>query len=511
MIARRATVFASFRRRRGIAAIYTAALMIFMLMIASMVIDMGYLYRQRSECQRAADAAALAGAWQLAHFSAQADADKDARKYAGLPENGSYVNGVNGCIIRLDYPAGEVDANGNTILDKDGKAITFPNWYRVTIWRPERTFFALASSSKSKYTISATSVALYETNAPLVINGLGTYGATNNSVNLCAFGPDARYDYGDCYSTTKLMNGNLNPNYKPNGYDFLATVPKGTVNPEFDVMDPDCYDDIGQDSDFVNGKIEYDQYRAPDGSTTATFNGVSTLDNTLYTVYDDNGTPNPNDDVALGAIKCDGNSCTSKAGDPNASGTWAPYMTASAANSNWVPIWTDTRSSRSQPNSNYRINVKTLSGSSNNGYNLRCGPQLTGSQTFDPKNGTSISADGRICLNFFQSGTVDVTLGSIPTEAAGGNLTINKFDTDVTAPGVPNNIYYTCSSIPGTNFPGTLAGNGAFAADVLSLPKTYTTGTWIAHYTAGHADTSCWNMSYSNSGPGSPGNIRLVR
>jgi len=493
--ARRAAVFASFRRRRGIAAIYTAALMIFMLMVASMVIDMGYLYRQRSEAQRAVDAAALAGAWQLANFNSQPSADAQALKYAGLPENGGYVNGVNGAIITLEYPA------------KDENGVVQNNWYRVTLSRPERTFFALASSSKSKYVISATATALYETNAPVTITGLGTYGATNNAVNLCAFGPDARYDYGDCYSTKRLMNGTPNPNYKPNGYDFLANVPPGTVNPEFDVMDPDCYDDIGQDSDFVNGKIEYDQYRAPDGSTTAVFNGVSTLDNTQYTVYDDNGTPSPNDDVPLGAIRCDGNSCTSKPGDPNDSGTWAPYKTASAANSNWVPIWTDTRNSRSAPNSNYRINVQTLSGSSNNGYNLRCGPQLTGSQVFNPNNGTSISASSGICLNFFQSGTVDVTLGAIPTQAAGGNLTINKFDTDVGA----TNINYTCSSLPGQTFPGTLAGNGQFAADTLTLPKTYTTGTWVAHYTAGHADTSCWNMSYSNSGPGTPGQIRLVR
>jgi len=479
MDARRAAVFAPHRRRRGIAVIYMGALMIMLLMMASMVIDMGYLYRQRSEVQRAADAAALAGAWQLANFNGQSGADKEAARYAGMPDNGGYVNGVNGAIIKLE--SGVADENG----------VVQSNWYRVTISRPERTFFALASSSKSKYVVSATATALYETNAPLAINGLGTYGATNSSVNICAFGPAARYDYGDAYSTKRLLTGSPNPNYSPTGYDFLATVPKGTLNPEFDVMDPDCYDDQGQDSAIVNGKIEYDQYRAPDGSTTDTFGGVSTLDVTRYSVYDDNGTPgNPNDDVLLGSATYGGTSAADK-----------------AANGNWTPVWTDTRSSRSATNSNYRINVQTISGSSNNGYNLRCGPQLTGSQVFDPNNGTSISADGKICLNFFQDGTVDVTLGTIPTQAAGGNLTINKFDTDVGA----TNITYTCSSLPGRTFPGVLASNGTFAADVLSLPATYTTGTWIAHYTAGHADTSCWSMSYSNSGPGSPGKIRLVR
>jgi len=467
------------RRRRGIAVIYMCALMIMLLMVASMVIDMGFLYRQRSEAQRAADAAALAGAWQLANFNGQTNADTQAVKYAGLPENGGYVNGVNGAVVTLEYQP------------KDENGVVQNNWYRVTVSRPERTFFALASSSKSKYVVSATATALYETNAPVTINGLGTYGATNNAVNLSAFGPDARYDYGDCYSTKRLMDGTPNPNYKPNGYDFLATVPQGTVNPEFDVMDPDCYDDIGQDSDFVNGKIEYDQYRAPDGSTTAVYNGVSTLDVTRYSVYDDNGTPgNPNDDILLGSATYGGTSAADQ-----------------AANGNWTPICVDKRSSRTKSNSNYRINVQTLSGSSNNGYNLRCGPQLTGLQVFNPNNGTSISASSGICLNFFQNGTVDVTLGSIPTQAAGGTLTINKFDTDVGA----TNINYTCSSLPGQTFPGTLAGNGQFAADTLTLPKTYTTGTWVAHYTAGHADTSCWDMSYSNSGPGTPGKIRLVR
>lgn len=468
-------------RRRGIAVIYSAALMIMLLMVASMVIDMGYLYRQRSEVQRAADAAALAGAWQLANFNGQSGADKEAARYAGMPDNGGYVNGVNGAIIKLE--SGVADENG----------VVQSNWYRVTISRPERTFFALASSSKSKYVVSATATALYETNAPLAINGLGTYGATNSSVNLCAFGPDARYDYGDAYSTKKLIGGAKNNSYSPTGYDFLATVPNGTVNPEFDVMDPDCYDDIGQDSAVVaGGKIEYDQYRAPDGSTTDNVGGVSTLDVTRYSVYDDNGTPgNPNDDgPPIGSVTYGGTSAADK-----------------AANGNWTPICIDTRGTRNKTNSNYRINVQTLSGSSNNGYNLRCGPQLTGSQVFNPNNGTSISADGKICLNFFQDGTVDVTLGTIPTQAAGGNLTINKFDTDVGA----TNINYTCSSLSGPPIQGTLAANGTFAPDVIPLPKTYTTGTWVAHYTAGHSDTSCWSMSYSNSGPGSPGNIRLVR
>jgi len=480
LAARRSPIFACSRRRRGIAVIYMCALMIFLLMVASMVIDMGFLYRQKSEAQRAADAAALAGAWQLANFRGQPAADAQAVKYAGLPENGGYVNGVNGATIKLEYPV------------KDESGVVQNNWYRVTITRPERTFFALAGSSKTKYDVIATATALYETNAPLDINGLGTYGATNSSVNICAFGPKARYDYGDAYSTTNLLNGNPNPNYSPTGYDFLATVPQGTVKPEFDVMDPDCYDDIGQDSaNLGNGKIEYDQYRAPDGSTTAIYNGVSTLDVTRYSVYDDNGTPgNPNDDVLLGSATYGGTSAADI-----------------AANGNWVPIWIDTRSARSTTNSNYRINVQTLSGSSNNGYNLRCGPQLTGTQQFNPNNGTTISADGKICLNFFQDGTVDVTLGTIPSQAAGGNLTINKFDTDVGA----TNITYTCSSLPGQSFPGVLAANGTFAADVLSLPASYTQGTWIAHYTAGHADTSCWSMAYSNSGPGSPGRIRLVR
>ncbi len=101
-----------------------------------------------------------------------------------------------------------------------------------------------------------------------------------------------------------------------------------------------------------------------------------------------------------------------------------------------------------------------------------------------------------------------MALGTVPISAAGGQLTITKFDTDVGA----GTITYTCDTLPGRSWPGTLSGNGTFATDNLQIPDDYTTaGIWRASYVAGLQDTSVWDMSYDKSGPGSPGTIKLVR
>ncbi len=454
----------SHRRRRGVVAVYTAFFLVVLLAVAAIVIDMGALYRKRVVAQRSADSAALAGAWQLAHFQTKAYADVQAKYYSSLPENGAYVDGTNGAIVTIQYPA------------KDEAGVTHSNWYRVTLSRPEKNLFA--GAFRANATVGTSATAIYTTLAPINIKGLGTYGTAPGPVNLSVFGPNGHYSFGDCYSTKYLNNGTKNPDYTPGGYDFLINVPANFTNTSFEIYDPDCYNPNGPDS----GGGQVDEYRTPSGGVGS----VADATTTQYTLYADHGTPNnPNDDTLI--------STRSWGADPTADNQWANFFTG---NRNLYP------------GQNFRLNVVSTAGASENGFDLRVGPKRTGAAVFDPLNGTSIAADGHLPMNFNQDGTVNIALGTLPVEAAGGTLEIRKFDTDVGA----KSITYTCSTLPGKSWPGTLSSDGTFATDTINVPSNYTVaGVWSATYQAGTGDTSVWDMSYSNSGPGRPGTIKLIR
>ena len=180
----------------------------------------------------------------------------------------------------------------------------------------------------------------------------------------------------------------------------------------------------------------------------------------------------------------------------------------------WTEAFTFNRAAH--PGQNYRLNVKTISGSSENGFSLRAGPPRAvappGQDNFDPNNGTSITADGNLPMNFNRNGTFPITLGNVPQSAAGKTLTISQYDTDV---GTNNTVTYTCDALPGLSwtFDGAngLPGNGRFGAQEIPIPANYPGGNWIATYTAGREDTSVWSMSFTGAGPGGPGAIRLVQ
>jgi hypothetical protein len=109
-------------------------------------------------------------------------------------------------------------------------------------------------------------------------------------------------------------------------------------------------------------------------------------------------------------------------------------------------------------------------------------------------------------MNFNRSGTTTITLGYVPAAAAGSELQIRKFDTDVGG----QSVVYTCDTLPGLSFPGILSGNGEFTTDTVPIPASYTGGTWKATYSASLQDTSVWDLSYSGYGPGRPGGVKLV-
>jgi hypothetical protein len=151
--------------------------------------------------------------------------------------------------------------------------------------------------------------------------------------------------------------------------------------------------------------------------------------------------------------------------------------------------------------------VQTLNGSSENGFNLRAGsPTACSGATgaWFPNNGTEVTALGNLPINFNTSGVVSIDLGYIPPEAAGYNVYINKFDTDVGAIGVTYHDEY------GHTWPGKLAGNGTFKLDTITIPQGYHGGKLYAQYTAGSQDTSSWQLYFDGQLQNGPSELKLV-
>ena len=485
---------ASRGRRRGVAFVYTAFFLVVLVGVAAMVIDMGLAYREKRQMQEACDSAALAGAWQLAHFKSVNTAINEAVKYAKLTENGGYENGVNNCTVLAYYPAREYQSQPTSVsgnADND-------RWFRVLIQRPKPTFFTFLYGRKN-IMISTTAVATYTVTAAMDATGTGVYGADPGTVNLAVFGPSGYYNSGDPYSTMYLPNGNANPNYNPGGLDFQVQVPTSMTNTTVDVFDPDCYNAGNVASPLAGSRI--DELWTSSGAVGSSANATTTK----YTLYYDAGTPDdPTDDTIVGSPLSYGNNSTTDM-------RWNSLFSFNRADAAYKKDG-DGKALANGAMGNFRLNVTTTGGASENGFGLRAGPARASNTSFDSTNGTKIIGVGHLPINFNIDGTATIRLGTVPTSAAGKEVIIRKFDTDVQqSSGAANTVTYTCSSLPGKSWSGQLSGNGLFATDTISVPSTYTEGTWSVTYTAGRQDTSMWDMSYTGYGPGTPGSIKLIR
>lgn len=501
-------------------------------MIAAVVIDVGLLYQRKASMQRAADSAALAGAYSLANFGNPYDAYIAAGRMAARPENGGYtkVSSLPGSFIS-NYVANVGTSKfivTHPATDENG--VQHNNWFKVTISKPETALFgSMWPLSQSSYGVAASATALYDTLAPLDIKGNGTYGVAPGPVNLSVFGPNGRYSYGDPYSTKFLNNGSPNPSYNPDGYDFRVNVPTTQGKTVVEIFDPDCYNANGS----INASADaIDELRTRTGNGTA-----ADATTTQYTFFWDKGTADPSDDERIDVPKVWGGN-------------------GADTDMKWVSAFEFDR--QTYPTGNFRLNVTSTTGSSENGFDLRAGPKREGTTTYttetyisgyrqvpiydrkgkitgyynepiystrqvptttpapdwNPNNGTSIQAEGHLPINFNISGTIKMTLGKVPPKAGGGELIIRKFDTDINSV----TIKYTCDKITGPQdggWYGTLATDGTFSTDTIRIPDSYRNlteaGTWYAEYIAGDQDTSVWDMSYNGVGDGRPGKIKLVR
>ena len=428
--------------------------------IVALAFDMGRGYLQKADMQSAADAAALAGARELPYTSAAADAALD---YAA--RNG-FAHGQDGVVIST-FPHASV-----------------PSWYVVELSKPSQHLLAPLIGRFSA-PVSVYAVAEFNTYVPLDISGGGVYGA-NGVMTLSVFGPYAYYSYGDALSPRWLNNGSPNPDHKPNGYDFMINVPSnyysinGTNEMRVEIFDPDTWNNGGNDA---YPGVRIDEIRSAPASPHP--QPANIRNTTVYSLYAPDSTPGDfTDDVLI------------------AQAVYGPD-TGSLTDMKWVTPQGFEFSVSDYGIGNYRLNVNSTDGSSENGFNLRAGPP---SAAFNPANGTAITANGALPINFNNSGTVTVNLGFVPAEAAGMKIHVNKFDTDVGA----KYVQYACDTLGGT-WSGALSSNGTWKEDTITIPSEYSGGNWSATYYAGLQDTSVWTMWFEGVVDGMPGFVRLVK
>lgn len=517
---------ASRGRRRGVAVVYVGLFFVVFVSVTAFSIDMSRLYVKRAQAQKAADAAALAGAFQYGNGTGYL-ADFEARKYAAREENGAYIDkdakDVNG--IYLDSRRNAKVTTTFQPLDEFG--VQQLSWFRVTVQRDEPTFFAGIFGSQFKIVpVGASCTALFEKHAEIPIKGNGTYGVAPGPVNLSLFGPDAWYNNGDRYSTRLNSKNPQGPNGEYRGFDsnlpesqkgysFSIKIPESyrTSNTRayLQIFDPDCFNAGGN----VNAvkDVAIDEMRQPNGSNGAAANATTTK----YRLwYDSDGPKGPlGESVLPGGEKSYGGAAADAATDM----LWNDFFVGDL--------------SQLSASGTLRLQVISTAGSSENGFDLRIDNKPAASASiqradrgkaesaknvanqFNTNNGTSILAQGSIPINFNVDGTVVMNLGFIPKTAAGGKMTINNFDTDITNRAGSHSVIYKCDT-PITGKPngytdGPMSGNGETAEYNIDLPTDYQGGNWTATYSAGEQDTSVWDMSYEK-GPGIPKRaVRIVR
>jgi Flp pilus assembly protein TadG len=495
-------------RRRGFVALYVALSLAGFLGITGLVVDMGNLYTRRAQAQRAADAAALAGAYELnkdttkSDTGRQADASQVARQYA--QENG-YGNEPAG-------RKGTVDVSFSTTSTSTTETTTTTtNRIQVKVQRQEPlyflpAFFALLPETNIQTisVVGATAIAevTAEHIAPIPVNfGGGQYGTSDGVANPSIFGPHAEYQHGDPFSPQYLQDGRPNneTEHGPsgtafNGYEYTLTIDSnyaslnGTDEVQLEIFDPECYS-----QNYLEG---WDEIRDPNPNIP---NAGPVPTTTEYTI-----------------IAPDGNTIVGSAvygEDPESNLLWTSH-----------PALKFSSGAYGGPGK-YTVRVRALSGSSENGFQFRAGKPHEGLRSKADEeqwrqeynnngtgNGTQISANGKVPMNFTVDGLVTINLGFIEGRAAGGVLTVNKFDTDVGFQNITYKIDKTGQTFSSDQKEGI---NGRWTEpDVLPIPRDYPTegSTWSVSYLAGRGDTSVWTMDWTKAGvPGTgTSSVRLV-
>lgn len=582
------------RRRESGQTIVALALVLGILMIVcALVIDVGSTHRVRTETQYVCDAGALAGIAEIANSK---DPSIAYTKAIEICRRNGYAVGQNG-VTKIEAMAfnhqawPEEDPSKINVADSDR--------YQVTIHRELPQYIAnIIGIGRTGTQQKAVAALLGE--VPIDVDFGSTVGFPDRA-NLSQFGPDAPYTFGDSYSTKRLDNGTPNPTYSPIGYEYDIVVPSdlqassGSSFVRLELFDPDTInrgthvvtqpsrqvDTNGDPTEPEQGGLDEIRWPPPNGNANtnpAQFPGNSTQ--TEFRVYDRTGKLIVSAQYGPKSVTPFWYHRQAPASDPiNTPGpvTGNPVQDSQlqrATDLRWITPQGFEFDTALHPGP-YKMQVQTLSGSSENGYGLRISTQRASGAAFDPAthgvtNSSSLAMYGRgkVPINFSVSDVTKIPIGNVPSGAE--QVVITNFDTDVGAqsvnfsmssydattgqgkypvlfpvapPSNPNNppagyvrdsagLWY--SSV----VPGKLSSNGTWATSSFDTPspvivpqtdgngnlvfngqgritvvdsRQFEGGDLEVTYTAGQADTSVWEVSFSGPPVSGQQHIVLIR
>ena len=464
-----------------------------------LVIDLGRLHATRSQAQRAADAAALAGA----HTSGTDNTGVETKALLYAKRNGFSTDRGDSVVVTANFDSGAA-ANAANI-----------NTVRVQIKRNEPVYFAPVaetllsflgwSDGAAQFNRVVGTKAVARKFVYLPMSTGGSYGIASGSqsvVNNIINGPYAAYDDADPYSGKYLLDGSLNPRYAEFG---------GNQNFSFNVSD-----DFQKNSS--DGKV-YLQIFDP-GATSYPHNGY--IRQTPKFPAGVTAPPYGITTTKYEIIK-NGNVIASKEYGPGVDST---------SDMQWATPDTFALDLNTYGTGDYQVRVSTSDGNTSNNYALRAGPveglaldDLAWNDKFGDKLGTDpnnvavpMAADGRLTIGFQTNGTASLKLGYLGKQFAGRTVQVSHFDLDIGATG----LHYTIDSLPNTTFPGSMPqghidgarnipGNGLWATDTITLPDDFQGGNLQAQYSAGvnnlGKDGSAWELFGEGDGDGF---VRLI-
>ncbi|MCC7495635.1 MAG: Tad domain-containing protein [Fimbriimonadaceae bacterium] len=571
------------RRRAGQTIVLLALVLGILMIMAALVIDVGSTHRVRTETQYVSDAGALAGIAELLNSRDVNAARTKALEVCRLNGYSVGSNGVTMIIARAfnhnAWP--EEDPSKIDVADSDR--------YEVTIHRELPQYIANIIGIGRTGTIQG-AVAAIIGSVPIDA-ALGSLLGLPDEANLSQFGPDAPYTFGDAYSTKRLDNGAPNPRYDPLGYIYDLAVPDdlqsstGSAFVRVEIFDPDTINrgthvakqpsqlTYGADrSEPSGGGMDEIRATPPNGNADtnpAQFPTRSTQ--TDFTLVDRNGQV-----IATASYGPTGNTPfwtirQAPASDALNNASHAdPAQAQIATDLKWITPQGFEFDTRLHPRP-YNMRVKTISGSSENGYMLRVGAQRASGVVYDPvTHGTTASssiavyARGKVPINFRTSDVSKIPIGNVPSSAK--QVIVTNFDADVGSQSVKfsmssfdsssgqgkypvlwpappsasgsNVVTDTNGSKYYTNVPGTLSPNGEFRTDTIDIPQTVAVpqtdgnGNLLLNgagrvvvvdtrpfegadleisYTSGQYDTSVWECSFIGPPGGGQQRIVLIR
>ena len=488
----------SLRHQYGLMLTWTAVSITAITAISALTIDMGIMFWRKAEAKKAADAAALAGAWQ---FTVAGGTLSQATTYA------TYYAGYNGYSLDSSSPP--------HLLDTDDTR------FRVAVKRTEPKCFLGVFNPNAWYS-AATSTAQFKVPVDAPIQPLN-YGHGNTNYSYSLFGPDAVHSNGDDYSTTHLSNGTVNPDYNPNGYPFTLNIPSDYVarntrvlpgqsqtNPNPSYVQVEIFDPT------TNSSSSYDEIRDPYFTKPGGYNVDTTtkyslqyksktdVNDTWHTItstsFTDESTP-VGKWVSPSGFTID-------ISDPTYSGAQFQVVVQSTAGSSengfslraGPPNPTTGTTYTNNAGTHYTISSiadnKPSSGTDNSWNGQWSGYDSSGNAIAGGINGTTIAAHGLIPLNINTSGNIDILLGNVPAEAAGGSFHVKRFDTDVGASAL---YYYNDWQGSGTHYnvaSNVVVQSDSSYTDIVNLASNYPGANWHAVYTASNSDTSSWSIGW---------------